>query len=211
MQNSLKQIWQVLTPSWLSGLVVTVLCLVGVIGTLIVSNYQGSRLQQQLFEARGSGPLPLRSDFQTITDNLAHNQVVSNLPLFLFWAVLGIIVYLAATNLWNVLGSAEELREELNYVNAPKRHLVQNVVVHLAARLVVLAAWLAYVQLFLKVLLPYVLDAAHIAAVDLLSLSGIGYTLLAFAVAWVALQAHVVFLRLVFLRSRLWGDEPELD
>lgn len=205
MQNALKQIWLLLQPSWLSGLIAGFASLAVVGGMVIVSNYQGSSLQQELFEAKAGQSTASVLGFRTITDNLASNSVVSNLPLFLFWAALGVIVYFFAVSLWEVFGKAEELREELDYVNAPKKHLVRTVILHLLVRLLCLGIWLAYLQLFLRVILPYVLAAAHVAAVNLVSASGIGYTLLALAMLFVALQAHVVFLRLVWLRLRVFG------
>lgn len=206
MQNpNAKKIWLVLTSSWLSGLAVVVTGLVIVVGTLVIANYQGSSLQQQIFEAR-QGVGETGFNLQTITDNLARNTFISNLPLFLFWAGLGVIVYLFATSMWGALAQAEELREELEYVHAPRHQLVQNTLLHLAVRLAVLLLWLGYLQIFLKVLLPYCLAAAHVAATTQARLSGIGYGFLAFMVLLVALQAHVIFLRLVFLRRRLFGS-----
>ena len=207
MQNSVfRQLWQVLTPSWFSGVAAIVTSLVAVLGTIIVTNYQGSSLQQQLFEAKTSGGSAAGLDYQNITNNLAQNHVIGNLPLFLFWAALGVIVYLLATSLWGGLSNAEELREELDYVNAPRHWIVRTVLVHLLVRLVVVLVWVAYLQLFLKVLLPYVLAVSHVAATNSLSLSGVGYAVLGLAVAFVALQAHSVLLRLFLLKVRVFGD-----
>jgi hypothetical protein len=202
----LKQVWLVLMPSWLSGLFAALVSLVMVVGTAIITNYQGSSLQQQLFEVKSSGGVVSGFDYQNITANLSRNQVIGNLPLFLFWAALGVVVYLLATSLWAGLSNAEELREELDYVNAPKRWIVRTVLVHLLVRLVVVLVWVAYLQLSLRVLLPYVLAVAHIAATNLASINGIAYLLLGLAVAFVAVQAHTVFLRLLLLKVRVFGS-----
>ena len=205
MQNSLKQIWQVLTPSWFSGLVAATTSLIAVVGTIVVTNYEVSSLKQQIFEAKNSGgPVP-GFDYQAITSHLAQNQLISNLPLFLFWAALGVVVYLLATSLWGWLAGAEELREEMDYVNAPKKWIVRTILVHLLVRLVVVLVWVAYLELFLKVLLPYVLAAAHVAATNLVSVSGLGYGLLAIIVGFVAVHVHVVLLRLLVLKVRVFG------
>ncbi|HSX36531.1 MAG TPA: hypothetical protein VLG13_00180 [Patescibacteria group bacterium] len=179
--------------------------LVIVVGTLVIANYQGSSLQQQLFEAR-QGVSQTGFNLQTVTDNLARSTFISNLPLFLFWAGLGVIVYLFATSMWGVLAQAEEFREELEYVHAPRHQLVQNTLLHLALRLAALLAWLGYLELFLRLLLPYCLAAAHVAATTQARLSGIGYAFLSFIVLLIALQAHVIFLRLMFLRERMFGS-----
>jgi len=190
----------------LSGLLAGFVSLAVVVATLIISNYQGSSLQQELFEAKAGHSTASVLGFQTITDNLADNKVVSNLPLFLFWAALGVIIYLFATSCWEIFDKAEELREELEYVNAPRRHMLRNTFVSLLLRLVFLVLWLGYLRLFLQVILPYVLAAVHVAAIDLVSVTGAGYILLSLIILFIALQINVIFLRMIWLRLRLFGE-----
>ena len=206
MQNTLKQIWVLLQPSWFSGLVAGFLSFGVIVATVIISNFQGSSLQQEIFEAKAGHASDSVINFKAVTDNLASNSFISNLPLFLFWAALGVIVYLFATGLWGGLSKAEELREELEYVNAPREKLLKEGFISMLIRMLCLGLWIGYLEVFLKVLLPYALAAAHVAAVNLASFTGIGYVLLAFAVLFVALQLHVVFMRLVWLRLRVFGE-----
>lgn len=205
MQNTLKQIWQILTPSWFSGLIAATVSLVAVVGTIVITNYEVSGLRQELFEAKSGGATVQGFDYQAITSHLSQNQLISNLPLFLFWAGLGMVVYLLATSLWGSLANAEELREEMDYVNAPKQWILRTILVHLAVRLVLVLVWVVYLRLSLKVFLPYVLAAAHVAATSLPSASGIGYGLLACMVGFAALHVHVVLLRLLLLKVRAFG------
>lgn len=207
MKNTLKQFGILLQPSWLSGLAAGTASAAVVIATVVISNYQGSGLQHELFAAKAGGSTASALGFRTVTDNLAHNSAVSNLPLLLFWAVLGVIVYLFAVHLWGVFGRAEALREELGYVNAPKQYLLRTALSRLALRLLFLAVWLVYLQLFLKLFLPYALAAAHVAAAGW-SASNTAYGVLAAAVLSAALHAHVVCARLVLLKLRVFGSQP---
>jgi len=207
MTSSLRQIWRALLPSWLSGLVAGVVSLAAVAGTIIVTNYEVSGLRQEIFEAQNSGTAVQGFDYQAITNHLAQNQLISNLPLFLFWAALGVVVYLLATGLWSGLANAEELREELDYVNAPRQWILRTILIHLTVRLMVLVLWVIYLQIFLRILLPYALAAAHVAATSLLSFSGIGYALLALVAGLLAIHVHVVLLRLLLLKVRVFGAQ----
>jgi len=210
MTSSVRQIWRATIPSWLSGLIAGVVSLAGVAGTIVVTNYEVSNLRQQVFEAKNSGsPVP-GFDYQAITAHIAQNQVISNLPLFLFWAALGVVVYLLAASLWSGLASAEELREEMDYVNAPRQWILRTILIHLTIRLMVLVLWVIYLQVFLKILLPYVLAAAHVAATSSLSFSGIGFALLALAVGFLAVHVHTVLLRLLLLKVRVFGNDISL-
>ncbi|HET9174446.1 MAG TPA: hypothetical protein VFN56_04155 [Candidatus Saccharimonadales bacterium] len=203
MQNRFKQLTILLAPSWLSGLVVVAASGIVTIGTIVLSNYQGSTLQQQLFEARAGQSTASVLGIQTITDNLAQNRIVNNLPLFLFWAGLGVIVYLFVVAIWNSISTAAKLREEMNYVHASRHALMLQEAQHTIFRLIVLGVWLIYVRVFLRALLPYGLAAAHTAVH--LSVRTVGYGLLSFVVIALALHVHVILLRLVLLRLRAVG------
>lgn len=204
MQNYLKQTWILLIPSWLSGLIAMGGSLAVTIGIIVISSYQGSALQQQLFEARGGRSTASVLGLQTIADNLSQNRIIDNLPLFLFWAVLGVIVYLFVIGIWNAFSTAVELHEEMSYVHASRQQLIRQAAQHTIFRLIILGLWLLYLRLFLRLLLPYGLAAAHVATH--LNISAIVYAVVAVVDIAVALHIHVVLLRLLLTRLRIVGE-----
>lgn len=210
MKNTAKQIWLLLTPSWLSGLFALAVSLGAVGATVFASDYQGSSLQQQLFSARGGQSTAAALGFRPIAANLASNRLVADLPMFLFWAVVGVVVYFFVSGIWNSFGRAADMHEEMSYVHASKQQLIRVAAGHAALRLGVLAGWLLYLRLFMKLLMPYGLATAQLVrqwrAVD------IGYGLLAIAVLTVSLHLHVTWLRLALLRLRaIGGVDPQSD
>jgi len=209
MQNEdLKHLWQALLPSWLSGFVVALASVVIVVGTIFATQLHSSTFGLELFNARQAGAQASSFDFKSITDNLAQNQVISNLPLFLFWAGIGVVVYFFAINIAGAFGSAVEMEREMAYVHAPRQRLIRNAALLTVARLLTLGIWLIYLQVFLRLLLPYALGAAHVATASGL-LVGTLYAVLAAAVLIISLHLHVVMLRLIFLRTRLLGSTAE--
>lgn len=209
MKNAdIKQLWLALVPSWLSGFAAGLTSLAVATWTIAISNFRGSNLRQELFEARHSGVAMSTFDFKTITNNLARNHFISNMPLFLFWAGIGVIVYFFAVSIAGAFSNAIEMERELAYVHAPRQRLVRTAALHTILRLVMLGVWIVYLQVFLRILLPYSLGAAHVAASSAL-LNGVAYSVLAVVVLFVALQIHVVMLRLIFLRTRIFGSSAE--
>jgi hypothetical protein len=209
MKNTdIKQLWLAITPSWLSGFVACLASLAVVVWTIVISRFRGSNLRQELFEVHASGAGISSFDFKNVTDNLARNQVISNMPLFLFWAGIGVIVYFFAISIAGAFGKAVNLERELGYVNAPRQRLLRTAALHAILRLVMLGAWIVYLQVFLRILLPYSLGAAHVAATSAL-LSAVVYAAVSAVILLVSLHMHVVMLRLIFLRTRIFGSSLE--
>lgn len=210
MQNNtaLNKIWQLITPSWLSGLIAGIASMAIVIGVIVISQYQSSELRQELFEAHQANTVTSTFGFKTITDNLAQYDIINNAPLFLFWAGIGIVVYFFAVSIMGALSSAVEMEQELEYVNAPRERLIKAAALKTVIRLVLLGLWLAYLQLFLHILLPYVLGAAHVAATSTRA-TGMLYAMLAVGILFLSIQGHVMLIRLVVLRTRVFGSAAE--
>ena len=172
----------------------------------IVASYgKDGVLQQGLFAAHNlSAPT-----YQQITDRLAQNTFVSNMPLLLLWMAVGLIVYLFAVNIVKAFGSGVELEEQLSYVNSQRSKLIRFEIIVAVIRAAMLAGWLLYVQLFIRLLLPYALAAAHAARLSG-ALNGIGQIGLAAVVLFISIHLHLIFLRLLLLKTRVFADKDDI-
>jgi len=202
--SRIKTFWTLITPSWLSGLltIFTSLALVG--GVVAYTRYQGSDLKQEIEAVQKSGASLFNVDAHGLTTTLAHNSIINNAPLFLFWASLGVVIYFFATSIWSAFNHAVELEHEMGYVNAPRHELVQIAITTSAVRFAIAAAWFGLLQLTLLILLPYVLSSARLASSSDV-LQSVEYGLAAVVVSFLALQLHTICLRLLFLRQRLFS------
>lgn len=205
IKNTSQHFIAVVSPSNLSGIVTTIASLL-TIGIAVVASYgPESVLQQGIFAAHSlSAPT-----YRQITDNLAQNPVFSNAPLFLFWAAVGLIIYLLAINIVTAFGSGVRLEEELGYVNSQRSKLIRFEIIVAIVRAGILAGWLLYVQVFLKLLLPYALAAAHSARLNSAP-SGIGQISLAVLVLFIGIHLHLIFLRLLLLKTRVFADSDAI-
>ena len=224
---------KLLRPSTLSTLVCLLISLFVVAGVAVMVNYRGSSFEQDLlgFQQRQerekqdeSAPteevvfidengvefvatVSLADDYQQINDSFANNSIVRNIPVMVFWMFVGVLVYFIVTGIAGALASAKAIDDELHYVNTSRKALLKEVYIKTGIRLATLIVWLLYIMLFFRVILPYVLAAANIGGSDILSIRAVPYTLLAFAVLAIALHLHLMLLRLVMLRPRLFSEE----
>jgi len=204
MKNDQKLLL-LLTPSWVVNFVGITFGVLATGATIVLSHYQGSELQRQIFEVQAHTNPGAESDsYQTIASNIANNQFLGALPLLLTWAAVGLIVYFFATSIVRSFGQAAELRDELSYVHVSRQERLREAWQHLAIRIAAAVGWFIFIKVTLSVLVPYALSAAKVASQSL-SLQSVGYTLLGVGVLYAVVCIHVVFLRLIALKPRLFG------
>lgn len=194
----------VLSPSIFSGIVMAVVAVATVFITFEATYGSTGALQQGLFAAHSlSAPT-----YHQITDSLAQSPVVSNAPLFLLWAAVGLIIYLFAVNIIAALGNGVQIEEQLSYVNSQRTKLIRYEIGIMLIRVGVLLVWLLYLQLFVRLLLPYALSVVSAARLDSLP-AEVGQIILATVGLFVGLHLHLVFLRLLLLKTRVIADQDE--
>lgn len=196
-------------PSWFSLLVSIALSLTIVIGTIVISHYNGSVLQKQLFDFRATqDTATITGDYDSIGDDISDNSLVSNLPLLFFWGLVGVAVYSLTINITSTLGNAVTFRKELGYVHANRSKLMRAALSRFVFRLGAVAAEAGLTVISLHQLLPYAIAVSHASSINLISLGGAGYSLLALTVVMLTAYVHTVLLRLVFLKPRIFSKYP---
>jgi len=191
-----------LLPSWLSA---SVALLVGVavgVCTVIAAHYQSSTLRVEVLTVHFQAPAAYRA----ISSKLLANNFINNLPLLIFWGLVGLVVYLLAANIFAALHNVAKLKSELDYVNVDRRELLMTAGVQLLIRLVVLGGWIAYIVFFFHHILPYCVAAALAGSGQSTSTQNGGYVLLAIVIMTLAIHLHIICLRLLLLRPRIFSN-----
>jgi hypothetical protein len=119
--------------------------------------------------------------------------------------VIGLVVYFVVEAAARSLGEAAEFKRELGFVNARRQDLLRGVVEATLVRAVAAAAWIIFIDLFFKRIIPYSITAAQASASDLLSLTAILYIALSFCMIVLSLHAQTILLRLMAGRPRLFS------
>jgi len=203
-----RQLFKVLLqPSWLSASLSILIGLAVGLGTVVLTNYQSSSLHIQLANTQLSAP----TRYQALTSQLAANSFISNLPLLLFWTLVGLVVYLFVANIFASIRNTAELHSELGYVNANRHGLLMGAAKHLLLRLTVLMIWIAYIIFFMNHILPYCVASALAGTNDIGNLHGGLYILLSIAIMTLAIHLNIIFLRLLLLRPRVFSSALYVD
>lgn len=222
MANKLKQLldttddnhklWvALLTPSWLSGLVVVIASLAVMVITLVTLNFPGSSLQVLLNDQKSNVQSGLSNTSSTISSNFSSSELISDIPLFILWGCVGLLAYSFATSVVGAFQTAHDFRAELHYTNLNRRQLLIHAWRQLATRIATLVVWFLLIHLTIRIILPYAVALTQFAGGTV----GLANTILnagvAFVVLTLCLHLHTIVLRLIFLRPRILSTALYLD
>ncbi|HYH75261.1 MAG TPA: hypothetical protein VD735_04860 [Candidatus Saccharimonadales bacterium] len=210
MDRHTQQLMKLLIlPSWISGIIGTVLALGIVIALLFQGRYEGSELQQQYLNWQiAGGSQTLGGAAGSLQQNTA--ELVNVLVLYIFWFAVGTVIYLIISAIYTTVQSAREAREQLTYVNvAPGAHL-RTIIRRVVLRTAWLAVWAVYTIATLKVAIPYLLGAVHIGDARFPSVGSVVLLALATGGLFLVIHLHVVVLRLFLGRPRIFNGSEYL-
>ncbi len=193
-------------PSLISG-VTTVLLSAAVLGTAIYSYLSGKGMvYEYLFGPNSSAELirQSRGTISAFSDTVFGNQTLTKVLYFAFWMIVGLVVYLILHTLIKGASVAAEDIQESTYKNIRVRDMLTNIGTRLAVRLAALTAWIVYWVFFIKTLLPLSVLLARTGTTDLSSPTGWLYGVSGLTVLVLSIHVHLIFLRLVALRARLF-------
>lgn len=196
----------ILTPSLLSGLLVTLAGLVLVVGTVAAVRFPNSSLQFLLHENQAREEERSLSDsYDEVYEDLEEDSFVSNIPLMVLWGCVGLFAYLFTLNIATIFKNAQDFRSELGYVKTDRKKLAKTALEKFLFRVALAGIWVLFIKFSLNMVLPYAIAASHVAGwwEDGL-LNSIGYGFLAFLIVVTCLHIHTILMRLIFLRSRLF-------
>jgi len=192
-------------PSWLSAVLCVFVSLAVIAGGIALDQYRNSPLHQQFLvwrtsAATSSYATTLNAEFTS--DRV--QSVTSVASTFAFWFFVGFLTYSIVYGIYEAVHTAREFGGQLGFVHLSRGRYIWDTVLKISTRLSALVLWFAYILLFVRGIVPLTLAAIHVAATNPISLSGLEFSLGAFTALAVSLHIHVVLIRLVLLRTRVF-------
>jgi hypothetical protein len=206
-QLELRKLHKVLTPSWVSGFVTVAFSVLFEGAAILIGHLSSSTVQAEFFAVHQVTRGPSTS-YQDIATKLSQNQIINNLPSFVFWAGVGLIVYMLAVRLVQIFNNVYSKERELGYIHVNRSKLLVETVLHLVVRIVALILLLISFEILLHHVFPQALLSAHNASHGL-TLSPLRSALWSVTLMIVDLAFQTVFLRFMFLRPRLFTSSAE--
>lgn len=194
-----------LRPSFFSSVVNTFVTVL-VLGT---ANWSGLldklHLRQYVFGPEGIvGRLREGSSSYEVIfgGNISYSALIFSTAIF-----VGVTVYIILQLSSHLANDASAAWESLQ---AQTERGTREIAQRSGIRVAVAVIWLLYVTLFTKLILPWCILASQSGLNELTTVSGWALLVLASVSLWLATHIHAIFIRLIFLRPRVFGGSDAL-
>ncbi len=165
-----------------------------------------------LGESRSTGLLDIAQNtvFEVSALTL-ENSVLNNISFFMFWILVGLVVFVSLSTLGNTIASITRVIETTHYLNQRKEHLDNSTYFRVVIRLIGGLGFFVFYIVFAKFNLPFAVLANQAWLGDIRSPIGWLYGFLGFIVLALSLHIFIVFVRLALLKPRLYGGWEALN
>lgn len=206
MNHNLKQLGTLLAPSILSAMFITG-TMIALSLSILIKYGTDTRSFYSLLLGEDSSPTLLgntRAVFSAFYETVFSNPTLNKIMFFVFWMLIGLLVYLLLMGLGRGFGQADETLHKLKDANTNRLRVIEWLGIRLGVRLAAIAVTVVYSIFFVKLLLPFALLTLQIAAGSLPALSAFGYGAWGLLLLGLSLHVYVILLRLVLLRLRVF-------
>ena len=136
-RDIIKKLRYFATPSWLSGIIAVILPILIIIDSGITAHFKQVYVYPigYLINRDTTG---IFNKYDSIVEHLSHNQILNSLYLYLFWIIVGIVVYFITNKIVNYFKDAVEIEKELFYMNTDRKTLLGSVLRVIEIRIIAL-------------------------------------------------------------------------
>jgi|SRR3989344_161761 len=204
----LKQFGILISPSLLSGSLTVIISVFVLLGATWTYSVGSGAIFNFLFGKSSSAELirTSQSSVSAFNNTVFGNPTLNKILYFGFWMLVGILVYVIL--FFFVRGTSTAVRdvEEATYTNVNKADLFKSFAARLGLRLLITVIWVIYSIFFAQIFFPFSILAARIGLSELPHIMGWVYSPLSLVVLGLSLHIHIIFLRLLMLRVRVYDS-----
>jgi hypothetical protein len=141
-----------------------------------------------------------------VNRSVLSTNFMNTLLLFVFWLVIGVVLYFIVTTAYFWLKDTRSVVTEKSFVNRHKIKIMRTkqLIDRALIRLAVILIWLFYIVIYIQIIVPASLLCVQIA-IELGWVPNFAYAVFGVFLLVVSTHLHVVLCRLSFLRIRLFG------
>jgi hypothetical protein len=149
------------------------------------------------------------SDIANFTAAFSVSPVVYNLLIVAVAALVAIGVYAILQLFSKIIVNSYDTWHAIHNAGSATKSVEREIGTRLTIRLMSVLLWIAFVFFFITLIYPYCVYIAR-AGIDQLMNWGILHALAAFVVLFASMHVHVVFIRLLLLRPRVFGGKLDI-
>ncbi len=161
---------------------------------------------QGLVTALQSAPNSLSGLTRALFIHLSTRSAFSFVFVFVIAATLYAVLFAGEQSINNVFKTWLEVGGGAKTAARRKREVLYRIVF----RLVIIALWLGYTLVFVRLLLPFCISASRVGIATITGRTGWLYLLFGVLLFAASLHVHVIFMRLTALRLRVFGGVDRL-
>jgi hypothetical protein len=129
---------------------------------------------------------------------------------FVFWMLIGLIVYTIISGFGASFNAADQTVHEMQYLNVRRQQLSEQLSTRIIMRSIAGLLGFVYLVFFVKLLLPFSVLCSRIGVSSLNHVSGWLYLLGSCLVLGLSLHLAIVLARFFMLRPRLFGGWDDI-
>jgi hypothetical protein len=146
-----------------------------------------------------------------IVDTLLSKSFAYNIAIVLGALAAGAVVFVVLQILSRLIVNAGNVYQDMHAVDSLSKHTVERELGRrIGIRMVILAVWLAYLLVSVKVITPFCVFTVQVGLKALWAWEGYVYLLFGFFMFYLCLHLHVILARLFLLRPRVFGGEDAI-
>lgn len=206
-----KQLAKLLLHPSLFSLILTIVLAGAVLAIAVWPDAAHSPLLNQYFY----GPYGVVQALQKSPDINEFTRAFSVSPVVYYGLIFGVAtlvaggVYAILQTLSKVIVGSYDTWHVFHDPAQGKENMEKEVGTRLTVRLMTILLWIAYTYFFLTILLPYCIFASRIGISHIFEWEGL-YALAGFLLLLASLHVHIIFIRLLLLRPRVFGGKLDI-
>ncbi|HSW81292.1 MAG TPA: hypothetical protein VLG40_02745 [Candidatus Saccharimonas sp.] len=131
-----------------------------------------------------------------------------NAFIFVGAVVIGLVVFIVLQLFTRAATDVSSMWREIHQAQGEtKKELEQEIELRIGFRAAMVLLWIGYIIVFVKLLLPFIILIEQFGITNFATISGWWYGLLGFGLLAASLHVHIIFMRLMLLRPRVFGGE----
>lgn len=151
-----------------------------------------------------------KSTIAVFNETVFGNTVLNKILFFVFWMVIGLIVYVILSGVGAGVSSAEHSLEESRFVHAQKLRMGSELGLKVVLHIIGAGLLIIYLFIFFKILLPFGILCARIVASEVNKPMNWFYALQGLVVLIATFYLGTILLRFLLLRPRVFGGYEDI-
>lgn len=167
-------------------------------------------VQDYLFGKNGASTILTKTpDLLSASRSVLFSQPASyNAFIFIGAAIIGTVVFIVLQLFTRAATDVSDIFKQIHQAQGEtKKELEQEIELRIGFRAAMVLLWIGYIIIFVKLLLPYIILIEQFGVTNFATATGWGYGLLGFGLLAASLHVHIIFMRLMLLRPRVFGGQ----